>query len=89
MRYSILITGRVQGVGFRYFVSEKARQNEITGWVKNMPDGSVRIEAQGAKTLMDIFVRQIKIGPKFSKIQSLSIEIIEEKSNEKTFVITQ
>lgn len=49
VRRNIVFTGRVQGVGFRYRASYAARSLEITGWVKNDPDGSVEMEVQGSE----------------------------------------
>ena len=46
VRYDLLIQGRVQGVGFRWFASRKARQLGITGWIRNLEDGSVEMEVQ-------------------------------------------
>lgn len=46
-RRAVVYQGRVQGVGFRACVMELARPIEVTGWVRNEPDGSVRLEAQG------------------------------------------
>lgn len=45
-RFFARACGRVQGVGFRYFVQQTAKKYELTGWVKNMPDGSVAMEVQ-------------------------------------------
>ncbi|RMH13354.1 MAG: acylphosphatase [Planctomycetota bacterium] len=46
-RRSVVYEGRVQGVGFRAMVSKLARPMPLTGWVRNEPDGSVRLEVQG------------------------------------------
>lgn len=47
MRHTVVYEGRVQGVGFRATVREIARRHEVAGWVRNEPDGSVRMEAEG------------------------------------------
>lgn len=46
-RIRVLYTGRVQGVGFRYATLEISRDHRVTGFVRNLPDGSVELEAQG------------------------------------------
>ena len=46
-RVSVIVSGRVQGVGFRYFVEDIAADMKITGWVRNLPDGTVEIDAEG------------------------------------------
>ena len=67
----IEVNGRVQGVGFRYFVFRAAQSLDIKGWVKNMPDGSVLLRATGESGNMDRFRRELKKGPIFSKVKSL------------------
>ena len=68
-RYTFLITmmritayakGRVQGVGYRYFVTDCARESGVSGFVKNMPDGAVMIVAEGRDDALDTFVRMVK-----------------------------
>ena len=47
MRLHVMVRGRVQGVGFRWFVREAARRRSIAGWVRNLADGSVEVAADG------------------------------------------
>ncbi|MFY9153441.1 MAG: acylphosphatase [Prolixibacteraceae bacterium] len=67
------IGGRVQGVGYRYFAKYKADEFHISGWVRNMPDGNVEIEAEGDSQNLDSFISWLKIGPARSVIQQFSI----------------
>lgn len=53
VRKHIFFYGRVQGVGFRYYAVQKANQLGITGWVKNLYDGSVEMEVEGQEELID------------------------------------
>ena len=53
VRKHIFFYGRVQGVGFRYYAVQKANQLGLTGWVKNLYDGSVEIEVEGQEELID------------------------------------
>ena len=53
IRKHIFFYGRVQGVGFRYFSVQKARQLGLTGWVENLLDGSVEMEVEGTEELID------------------------------------
>ena len=48
MRRRVIVRGRVQGVGFRWFVREHARMLRLAGWVKNLPDGMVELEVEGS-----------------------------------------
>ncbi len=59
VREHFIFTGRVQGVGFRYKVSRLARHSSVTGWVRNLSDGSVEAELQGREEALDIIVKQI------------------------------
>jgi acylphosphatase len=56
---SIYYRGRVQGVGFRFTCQRVAENHGITGWVKNMPDGSVRLAAQGDESSIKKFLSEI------------------------------
>lgn len=69
----ILINGRVQGVGFRYFAYRQARQLGLTGYVKNLPSGEVEIIAYGEIDSLEIFINAIKKGTPFSMIESFSL----------------
>jgi acylphosphatase len=60
MRIMACAKGRVQGVGYRSFVTDCARGTGVSGWVKNMPDGSVRIVAEGSDDALDTFVRMVQ-----------------------------
>lgn len=70
----IKIFGRVQGVSFRYYTQQKARELRIRGYVKNMPDGSVHIEATGKEDKMDQFVNFCRQGPSMARVDNLETE---------------
>lgn len=65
---NIHIIGRVQGVGFRYTALSVARMYNIKGFVKNMPDNSVYIEAEGETNNMDDFIKWCHDGPPRAKV---------------------
>jgi len=67
----LIARGRVQGVGFRFFAHRVARGRGITGWVKNLPDGSVEIHAEGEKQAMEEFISRIKEGPRFGSVSDI------------------
>jgi acylphosphatase len=60
MRITACAKGRVQGVGYRYFVTDCAQETGISGFVKNVPDGSVLIIAEGSDDAIDTFVRMVQ-----------------------------
>ncbi|MDP3851608.1 MAG: acylphosphatase [Luteolibacter sp.] len=55
----VIFEGRVQGVGFRYTVKDLARGFDVRGWVKNLPDGSVELQAMGEAGEVTAFIREI------------------------------
>ncbi|MFW6289681.1 MAG: acylphosphatase [Mariniphaga sp.] len=72
VQFEIKISGKVQGVGFRYFVQKKAEELNIRGWVKNMPVGNVVVMAQGDETDMNTFIDYLRIGPTMAKVTQVS-----------------
>jgi acylphosphatase len=63
-----IVSGLVQGVGFRYFVVQRAAERQLTGWVKNLVDGRVEILAEGSEESLDGFGGDLAIGSRFSKV---------------------
>ncbi|MAE68810.1 acylphosphatase [bacterium] len=72
--YTIKIFGKVQGVFFRMETKEKADELGITGLVRNEPDNSLFIEAQGEEKDLKIFIDWCRKGPKHAKVESLDME---------------
>ena len=72
------ITGKVQGVGFRYFVLRQAQELGITGWVSNKSNGDVEAFAQGEKADLEQFIAKVKEGPSFSRIEDVSLNWVNE-----------
>ena len=59
----VRVTGRVQGVGFRWFVRERARRLGLSGWVRNRQDGSVEVAASGEAGQLELLVGELRRGP--------------------------
>ena len=72
--YRIKVTGQVQGVGFRWYAASEARKLGITGYVKNIPDGSVYIEAEGRQDRLDRYVEWCRRGPGFSEVDDIVVK---------------
>jgi acylphosphatase len=70
-RVRLLVHGRVQGVGFRWFVRERARAHGIQGWVRNRPDGTVELAASGSDDAMVAFERVVGQGPPGAQVQRI------------------
>lgn len=71
--YKIEVHGRVQGVGYRYSALREAMILGITGYVKNMADGSVYIEAEGTKEQLDAFVKWCRRGPGMGHVGTVNV----------------
>jgi acylphosphatase len=67
----LYVSGRVQGVGFRFFAINRANTYGITGWVKNLYDGRVEIEAEGRKKNLLLFLEDIRIGPRSGHVSNV------------------
>ena len=69
------ITGRVQGVGFRYFAWDAARREGLTGVVRNLPDGSVEAIAEGDREALDRFEAAISQGPAGARVHHVECDV--------------
>ncbi len=83
----LIVGGRVQGVGFRYFAQHKAEELKISGWARNTPDGKVEIEAEGKTQNLETFIDWMKIGPARALIQTFSVSEITPFRNFTNFSI--
>jgi acylphosphatase len=71
MRLKAVIRGEVQGVGFRWSVQRKAVELGLTGYAENLPDGSVRVEAEGDPDRLDQLEAFLHQGPRWAQVQAL------------------
>lgn len=83
----VVITGRVQGVGFRYFALDKAEEFHIKGWVRNTHDGKVEMEACGESKNLDMFIDWMKMGPSRAIIHTFSVADIASPRNFTNFTV--
>jgi acylphosphatase len=74
LRLKAVIRGEVQGVGFRWAVQRKAGELGLTGYAENLPDGSVRVEAEGDPDRLDQLESFLYQGPRWAEVQSLDSE---------------
>lgn len=79
----IRISGRVQGVGFRHFTRQNAKDLNIKGWVKNLSDGDVEAVLTGEKKNVDQMIERIKEGPRMARVDNLEIDKESDKLNER------
>ncbi|MFI5253026.1 MAG: acylphosphatase [Bacteroidota bacterium] len=83
----ILISGLVQGVGFRYFVYHRAVSLGLQGYVRNLHSGDVEIYSEGNRSLIEELLSQIKIGPRAAKVNDVKIQWEDPTQNYQNFEI--
>ena len=69
--YRYLVRGRVQGVGYRYFVMREAGALGVSGFARNLPDGSVEVVAEGGDEVLVAFEGRLREGPSFARVTDL------------------
>lgn len=87
IRYLIVVDGRVQGVGFRYFTQITAHTLNLTGWCENLMNGKVKIEIQGLENDVHSFIDTIKKGNNFCRVDHMDLTNIHIISDEKKYKI--
>jgi acylphosphatase len=65
------VSGRVQGVGFRWFTRQAARRLQLAGWVKNLPSGAVELAAAGPQEAIDRLLAQVRRGPDGAQVTGI------------------
>jgi acylphosphatase len=73
MQAHLIITGSVQGIGYRQFVKQNARKLGLTGWVKNLANGSVEAVVQGNKEVINQLISLCRKGPFLSEVKDVQI----------------
>ena len=82
------VTGRVQGVGFRYFVQEAASREGVTGYVRNLSDGSLEAYVEGEAGAVSRIERAIRMGPRGAHIKNVHVDNEEATGGYKEFSVT-
>lgn len=73
-RLSARIAGHVQGVGFRHFTATTAGDLGLSGWVRNEPDGTVQLEAEGPRDQLGELLSAVRDGPRAARVQEVEEE---------------
>jgi acylphosphatase len=81
------ITGHVQGVGFRYFVRQAARRFGLVGWVRNDPEGTVTVQAEGSRARLDAFLDALREGPEAAEVEDVEVRWEPATGRFKTFSV--
>jgi len=83
-----VVSGRVQGVGFRYFIQDTALREGVTGWVRNLPDGRVEARVEGEADAVNRVEVAIRSGPRGARVQTLFVDIEDVSGAYETFSVT-
>lgn len=67
------MSGRVQGVSFRWYTEQRARELGVNGWVRNEPDGSVALHAEGDDQAVDALVEWCRTGPALARVRNVTV----------------
>jgi len=84
---NIIVKGMVQGVGFRYFVYDKALKFGLNGYTRNLYNGDVEIEVTGERSIVEEFIKEVKTGPRASHVSDVKIKWIQPGVNYNNFEI--
>jgi acylphosphatase len=87
VRARITAQGVVQGVGYRFFVTRKARDYKIFGYVCNLPDGNVEVVAEGEKGLLLDFIKELRIGPGSATVTKIDVDWIDQPAEFNDFEV--
>jgi acylphosphatase len=83
----LLISGRVQGVGFRYYIARNAWDLQVNGYAKNLYNGDVEIYAEGRKELIEEFIKRAKLGPSHAIVEKTNVQWLDFKNKYDNFDI--
>lgn len=83
----IIVRGVVQGVGYRHFVYRQATAMGLTGWTKNLPDGSVEVLAEGDSSLLEQLVNDLRVGPRSAEVTAVETIPVELTGQFESFEI--
>ena len=82
-----VVTGRVQGVGFRWFVEREARILGLNGWVRNRENGSVEVLASGTREQLAALHKKLREGPRASRVDNVDVTDMPDVQDLNTFRI--
>ncbi len=74
IRAHVFISGRVQGVGYRYSTVDKANELGLSGWVRNLPDGRVEAVFEGTKAAVEEMIKWCHQGPRGAVVKDVAVE---------------
>ena len=85
--FHAIVRGLVQGVAFRYYTRDAAKALGLVGWVRNLPDGTVEVKAEGEQDRLEQLVARLKQGPRLAKVDSVDLSFCEPSGDGNDFDI--
>lgn len=82
-----VISGRVQGVGYRLFALDAARRDGLHGWVRNLDDGRVEVEAEGTADALARFERALWRGPSHARVEAVAVDDVPPSGRTTPFTV--
>jgi acylphosphatase len=79
------VSGRVQGVGFRYFTDAAAAREGVCGWVRNTPEGGVEIFVEGDAEAVERFEWSVRQGPPSARVERVDVDVVVPTGRESGF----
>jgi acylphosphatase len=83
-----VVSGRVQGVGFRYFAQDMALREGATGWIRNLPDGRVEALVEGDAEAVTRFERALRSGPRGARVETVTVDVEDVSGAYDSFSVT-
>ena len=84
-RIHAFVSGRVQGVGFRWTTLDAARQLKIVGWVRNLMDGRVEVMSEAEENNLKQFIELLRRGPRYAKVKGVEVKWLDSTGEFKEF----
>lgn len=83
-----IVHGRVQGVSFRFYTANAAQRHNLTGWVRNLPDGSVEVTVEGPRQQLDQLLAFLRQGPPGARVTDVDVDWRQATGQFKDFRVT-
>jgi len=81
VRARVVISGRVQGVGYRYTCHDEAKRSGVAGWVRNLPDGTVEAEFEGPRPAVEAMIDWCRQGPPSAHVEDAAVTWTESRGD--------
>jgi acylphosphatase len=82
-----IVSGQVQGVGYRYFARQTAQALGVRGWIRNLPDGSCEVQVAGSGELLQRFQEELRRGPRGARVDDIAEESLVQVPDWQSFQI--